>query len=162
MATKNHIGETIYVSRALPATNDAAGFAALDWTKAPGVQQLPQFGVTHANIDVPDLESGFTAGVKGAGAGIDSQMAFRDMGTAEMPAGQRMIKEASDENDGTLSIMILRGSGTDNAPAAGDPVKYAQGYAHSFTENQGSTTSFKGFTANFKQNARTVTGTYSA
>lgn len=162
MATKNYIGETIYVAAALPAANTAAGFAALTWVKAAGVQQLPQLGVTHANIDVPDLESGFTAGVKGAGSGMDSQMAFRDLGTPTMDAGQLILKNASEGADGEISVKIVRGSGANNAPVSGDPVKYAQGYAHSYQENQGNTTNHKGFVVNFKQNAQTVTATQGA
>lgn len=151
MATKNYIGETIHVVAALPETNTAAGFAELDWTKAAGVQQLPQLGVSHANTDVEDLESGFTAGVKGAGTGNDSQMAFRDLGTAVRDPGQQIVKTAAEGAGGDISIRIT--------PKAGDtttPVKYAQGYAHSYLENQGNVSAHKGFTANFKQNAPTV------
>lgn len=162
MATKNHIGETIFVARALPAANTLAGFRALTWVKATGVQQLPQFGVSHANTDVEDLETGFTAGVKGAATGNNSSMAFRDLGNAQMDPGQLIIKEQSEHGDGDISIMIVRGSGANRAPAVGDPVKFAQGYAHSYLENQGNVTSFKGFTAGFKQNAPTVDGTYTA
>lgn len=151
MATKNYIGETIHVAAALPATNDANAFAGLDWVKAAGVQQLPQLGLSHANTDVEDLETGFTAGVKGAGTGNDSQMAFRDMGTATRDPGQQIVKTAAEAADGMLSIRIT--------PKPGDtttPIKYAQGYAHSFLENQGNVSAHKGFTANFKQNAPTV------
>lgn len=151
MATKNYIGETIEVAAALPDTNDATGFASLTWVKAAGVQQLPQLGTSHANIDVEDLESGFTAGVKGAGTGNDSQMAFRDLGAAARDPGQQIIKDAAEGAGGEMSIRIT--------PKPGDtttPVKYAQGYAHSYLENQGNVSAFKGFTANFKQNAPTV------
>lgn len=157
MATSNDIGKTLYVSAALPATNDAAGFEALTWTKVEGLQELPQIGVSHANIDVPDLQSGFTAGVKGAATGNDSQMMFRDIGSAD--AGQDIIHTASDGGSGSMSVKIVEGSGTDNAPVSGDPVEYAQGYAHSYLKNKGTTTSHEGFAANFKQNALSVTAT---
>lgn len=159
MATQNHIGKTIYVVAALPATNTEAGFEALTWVKAAGVQQTPQLGVSHANIDVEDLESGFTAGVKGAATGMDSQMAFRDMGAGTMDAGQAIIKAQANNQRGPMSVKIVDGSGINGAPVAGDPVQYAQGYAHSYQENQGNVSNFKGFTANFKQNALTVDGT---
>lgn len=162
MSTKNFIGETMYVSPALPVTNDAAGFRALTWTKAAGLQQQPQLGVSHANIDVEDLETGFTAGVKGAGTGNTSSMAFRDPGLAAPDPGQAIIRAASDGAEGILSIMIVRGSGPNRAPAAGDPVEFAQGYAHSYLKNQGNVTNHKGFTAGFKQNAPTVESTYQA
>lgn len=162
MATKNFIGETIYVAAALPTANTAVAFRALTWVKAGGVQQLPQLGVSHANTDVEDLETGFTAGVKGAATGNSSSMAFRDLGQAQMDPGQAIIKAASEGATGEMSIMIVRGSGANRAPVVGDPVKYAQGYAHSFLENQGNVSAHKGFTAGFKQNAPTVDATYAA
>ncbi|KPF74564.1 hypothetical protein IP68_12445 [Blastomonas sp. AAP25] len=156
--TGSHIGKTIYVAEALPATNDAAGFAALTWVKANGVQTLPQLGVSHNNIDVPDLQTGFTAGIKGAGSGNDSTATFR-MVAAD--AGQADIRGLANAG-GTLgagSIKIVKGSGAAQAPVAGDPVQYAQGYFHSYIEIQGDDTSHEGFSVNFKQNALTVDAT---
>lgn len=156
--TGSHIGKTIYVAEALPATNDAAGFAALTWVKANGVQTLPQLGVSHNNIDVPDLQTGFTAGIKGAGSGNDSTATFR-MVAAD--AGQADIRGLANAG-GTLgagSIKIVKGSGVAQAPETGDPVQYAQGYFHSYIEIQGDDTSHEGFSVNFKQNALTVDAT---
>ena len=157
MATENFIGQTLYVSAALPATNTAAGFEALTWTKAGGIQQLPQLGTSNAIIDVEDLQTGFTSGVKGAGSGNDSQMAFRDTGTPD--DGQAIIKTAANGANGAMSIKIVEGSGTAQAPVSGDPVEYAQGFAHSYLFNQGNVSNHKGFTANFKQNALSVSAT---
>ena len=156
--TGSHIGKTIYVAEALPATNTSGGFEALTWVKAGGVQTLPQLGVSHNNIDVPDLQTGFTGGIKGAGSGNDSTATFRDV-----PAdpGQEDIRGLADAG-GTLgagSIKIVKGSGTDQAPVAGDPVQYAQGYFHSFLEIQGDDSSHEGFSVNFKQNALTIDAT---
>ena len=145
------------MSAALPATNNAAGFVALTWTKVEGIQQLPQLGTSNAIIDVEDLQTGFTSGVKGAGSGNDSQMAIRDIGSSD--AGQVIIKTAANGPDGAMSIKIVEGSGTDQAPVAGDPVEYAQGFAHSYLFNQGNTSTYKGFTANFKQNALSISAT---
>lgn len=158
MTTGSHIGKTLYVAEALPATNDAAGFEALTWVKAEGVQVLPQLGVSHANIDVPDLQTGFTAGVKGAGTGNDSTCSFRDVAA---DAGQEDIRGLADAGGtaGAGSIKIVKGSGASQAPVAGDPVQYAQGYFHSFVEIQGDTTTHEGFQVNFKQNDLTVNAT---
>lgn len=156
--TGSHIGKTMYVAEAVPATNNAAGFEALTWVKAEGIQVLPQLGVSHANIDVPDLQTGFTAGVKGAGTGNDSTCTFRDVAG---DAGQDDIRGLANAG-GTLgagSIKIVKGSGTNQAPVAGDPVQYAQGYFHSYVEIQGDTTTHEGFSANFKQNDLTVDAT---
>lgn len=151
----SHIGKTLYVAAALPATNTEAGFEALTWVKVSGVQSLPQFGVSHANIDVPDLQTGFTAGVKGAGSGNDSSMTFRMVAS---DAGQEDLRDLANAGGDAAdcSIKTVMGSGTAQAPATGDPVQYAQGYAHSYIENQGDTTTYEGFSVNFKQGAPTI------
>ena len=158
MTTGSHIGKTIYIAEALPATNDAAGFAALTWVKVNGVQTLPQLGVTHADIPVPDLQTGFTAGVKGAGTGNDSTMTFRKVAS---DAGQEDVKNRANAGGtgGYASLKIVKGSGTAQAPVAGDPVQYAQGYLHSFVEIQGDDSSHEGFSVNFRQNDLTVDAT---
>lgn len=151
----SHIGKAIFVSAAAPATNTAAGFAALTWTKVNGLQTAPQVGVTHANIDVPDLESGFVAGVKGAGTGNDSTATFRLIAA---DAGQVIVRTAANANGAgaVLSIRVARGTGAGGAPAAGNAVQYAQGYAHTYIENQPTDTTFEGFSVNFKQAAPTI------
>lgn len=156
--TGSHIGKTIYVAQAAPATNTAASFAALSWVKVNGVQTLPQLGVSHSNIDVPDLQSGFTAGIKGAGTGNDSTMSFRDVPS---DTGQANLRTAADAGGtaGVLSVKIVKGSGTDNAPVSGDPVEYAHGYAHSFIKIQGDNSTHEGFSVNFKQNDLAVEAT---
>jgi hypothetical protein len=157
----SHIGKTIFVSAAAPATNNAAGFAALTWTKVNGLQSAPQLGVSHANIDVPDLQTGFVSGVKGAGTGNDSTAAFR---MVPADAGQVIVRTAANAGGdaGTLSIKIVKGSGAAQAPVTGDPVQYATGYAHSYIENQPTDTTFEGFSVNFKQAAVTVDATQPA
>lgn len=157
----SHIGKTLYVATAAPATNNAAGFEALSWVKVEGLQSLPQLGVSHANIDVPDLQTGFTSGVKGAGTGNDSQMAFR---MVDSDTGQGNLRTAANAGGdaGTISVKIVKGSGANQAPVNGDPVQYATGYAHSYLENQGTETTFEGFTVNFKQGAPTVDATQPA
>jgi len=158
MTTGSHIGKTLYVAEALPATNTAAGFEALTWVKVNGVQTLPQLGVSHNNIDVSDLQSGFTAGIKGAGSGNDSTMAFRLVAS---DAGQEDLRNRANAGgtSGAISVKIVKGSGADQAPATGDPVQYAQGYAHSYVEIQGDDSSHEGFSVNFKQNALTIDAT---
>lgn len=156
--TGSHIGKTIYVAEAVPATNDAAGFEALTWVKAEGVQTLPQLGVSHADIPVSDLQTGFTSGIKGAGTGNDSTATFRDV---PADAGQEDIRGLANAGGtaGAGSIKIVKGSGANQAPVTGDPVQYAQGYFHSFIEIQGDDTSHEGFSVNFRQNDLTVNAT---
>ena len=152
----NFIGQTLFVAEALPSANTAAAFESLSWVKVNGLITLPQLGITHSMIDVPDLETGFTSADKGAGQGTDTTMTF-----SEKPAdaGQEDIKNAADGDSGILSVKIVDGSGAAQAPVTGDPVKYAQGIAHSHQPNQGDNAAYEGFTIGFRQNAPTIAAT---
>jgi hypothetical protein len=156
----NHLGYTLYVATAAPATNDTTGFEALTWNQVKGIESLPVFGVSHGNIDVPNVGSGFTKGVKGAAVGRDTQFSFHDV---DSDTGQANVKTQAADKDGIVSLKLVKGSGTDSgegpAPVTGDAVKYAHGYLHSFEENQGTDSSHEGATVSFKQNAVTVEGT---
>lgn len=151
MSTRNHIGKSIFFSATLPATNDAAGFEALTWTELEHPQTLPQFGITHANIDVEDLKSGFTKGVKGAASGVDSQGSCRIVGS-ELATGQATFAALCKAAGGNVALKIGTGSGASGALVADDPVVYAQGYVHSYQENQATVSAYEGFVYNFKQN----------
>jgi len=154
--TENNIGKTLYIATAVPANNDADGFEALSWVKVNGVQSLPQLGISHSMIDVPDLQSGFTSSLKGAATGVDTTMTFR---TVDSDTGQANLEAQAVDQSGLLSVKLVKGSGAAQAPAAGDPVEYAQGIAHSFQPNQGDNSTFEGFQVGFKQNDFTVIGT---
>lgn len=155
--TRNNLGKTLFVAQALPATNDDAGFEALTWVQVKGLQVLPQLGISHADIEVPDLATGFTKTLKGAASGVESTMAFRNVAN---DAGQEDVEEQAVDAQGLISVKIVTGSGADTgdgpAPAAGDPVQYAQGTCKNYQEIQGDTTSHEGFTVAFRQNDFTV------
>ncbi|MGB0854238.1 MAG: hypothetical protein ACPGSI_13175 [Pikeienuella sp.] len=160
--SNNHIGKTLWMKSIAPAANTSAGFEALTgtWTQITGANTLPVFGVSHNNIDVPDLATGFTSGVKGAGSGRDTQFAFRGI---PLDAGQVAAIAAANDAQGIVSLKIVDGSGTDSgagpAPVTGDAVEYAHGYLHSYEPNQGSDSTHEGGSINFKQNAPTVAAT---
>ena len=158
--TANHIGATLWVAQAAPATNDTTGFEALTWVQVKGIQTLPVLGVSHSGIDVPDLATGFTASVKGAAAGRDSTLSYRRIAA---DAGQIDVEEQAVDADGIGSVKLAYGSGAVGAdgPAVetGDRVIYAQGYFHSFEPNQATDSSYEGATVSFRQNDFTVEGT---
>jgi hypothetical protein len=155
---ESHIGATLYISTTLPATNDAAGFEALTWTKVGGLIQEPQFGKSDEMIDVPSLSTGYSTAVKGMGSGMDSSMQFRDVAS---DTGQASLIAAATTYPGECAVKIGYGTGAagadGNALATGDIVHYAQGVVHSYQRNQGTGTSYKGFQVNFRQNALAVT-----
>ena len=158
--TKSHIGKSLFFATALPATNDAAGFEALTWVKVEGYQGGAQFGFDHADIDVPDLESGLTPRLKGMGTGAASTLTFRKV--AADTAGQGGLKTLADGGGTVGSIKIGRGSGAAGALATGDPVEYAQGYFKSHTKMEATGTSHEGFSVVFQQNAPDVEATQPA
>ena len=47
---KTSAGTKLYISAALPATEDAPGYAALSWTEVAEVVNLPEFGKTFALV----------------------------------------------------------------------------------------------------------------
>jgi hypothetical protein len=157
MTTNNNIGLTLYGVAGAPATNNKAGFEALTWVQLKGTQSLPVFGVTHNNIDVSDLGTGFTSGVKGAATGNDTTITYHGDGT---DTGIATAIVAAKAQAGIYSLKIVRGSGADTgdgpAPVAGDVVQYAHGYLHTYAENEKDDSTFEGATINFKQNAATV------
>lgn len=153
-----HLLKAIYVSDEAPATNNAAGFAALTWVRVAHPVTGPAFGITHANIDIPNLETGFTLGAKGAGTGSDSSMSFANV---DADAGQALLKTLAETGGvgGYGSVKLARILTAAGDPAPGAEVQYATGYFHSYTENAADTTTYEGFTCNFKQNAPAVNAT---
>lgn len=158
--TDNFIGKTLWGAVGAPATNDDTGFEALTWVQLKGHQTLPVFGVSHSNIDVPDLSTGFTSGVKGAGSGRDTTFTYHGDGT---DTGIAAAIAAAADQDGIYSLKTVKGTGTDAgfgpAPTTGDAVEYAHGYLHTHEPNAGSDSTHEGGSINFKQNAPTVTAT---
>jgi len=163
MATKNHIGVTLWGVAGAPADNTDTAFAAQTWVQLKGHQTLPVFGVSHSNTDVPDLSTGFSSGVKGMASGRDTQFTFHGDGS---DTGIATAVDAANEQQGIYSLKIVRGTGVDTgdgpAPAPDDVVEYAHGYLHSFEGNQGDGSSHEGGSISFKQNAPTIKGTQPA
>lgn len=159
MAIRNYIGSTLYASAALPATNDAAGFAALTWTKVNKNTTLPTLGLTHSLISADPLETGVTEDVKGMGTGQSSDVACE---LVAADAGQAILRTVAREAQGYMSFKIGFGTGAANALVTGDEVVYAQGITHSYREVQGSGTASRGFIVTFKQGPVEVDATQPA
>ena len=157
MTTRNNIGLTIFGVAGAPATNNKAGFEALTFVQLKGAQSLPVFGVTHANIDVEDIATGFTSSVKGAASGNDSNFTYHGSGA---DTGIATAIVAAVDKSGLYSLKIVRGSGADTgdgpAPVTGDVVQYAQGYLHTYAENAKDSATNEGGTISFMQNDFTV------
>lgn len=135
----------LFIATGKPATFTKAGYEALTWVPVKGVVSIGTIGVTDAIIDVPDLESGFTIGVKGARTGTETAIALREI---KGDAGQLAFKEACEEFV-EYSFKIAE-------PAAADQVEYVTGLPMNWQRNERSTTSYAGFTASIRSNYPSV------
>lgn len=149
MATKNQLGWIVYVEDALPATNNAAGFEALVWTKCNGLISATGLGMDHDVTNIPDVETGIREPVKDAAQGRAIEMAFK--GPPSGDAGRTLLKTLSDDREGKCSLKFLRLQPGASAPATGDTVEYAQGVIYSSKPNDKSEGQFEGVSFTFQQ-----------
>lgn len=144
------IGHKLYMKAGAPATFDKAGYEALFATgavKIAGIQSIGPVGGTNALIDVPDLETGWIMGAKGAKTGSVTAVAIREI---KADAGQVAIKAAAEEGEHNLySFKIVE-------PNASGEVEYITGIACNWQRNERSTTSYAGFTFSIRANYDSV------
>lgn len=145
------ITSKLYIATGAPATFDKAGYEALAWTQVRGIVSIGAVGVTDNIIDVPDLETGFTKGVKGARAGDVIPVAMREI---KSDAGQDALAAACLAFT-EYSFKILE-------PTASAEVEYLTGLPHDWKRNERSTTAYAGFTAAIKANYPSVVATVPA
>ena len=153
--TKTHLGKQVFAAAGIPATNDDTGFEALTWVRVNGFVGGLQLGFEANNVDIPDLAEGVTLGAKGMRSGNDSTASFRNVAS---DTGQTNVKGYANDASSAHSVKIIS-AGVSVDAVAGDAVQYAQGYFHSFLENEIAEGEYEGFDVKFKQNAATVNGT---
>jgi hypothetical protein len=157
---KSHIGRVLQIALARPATIDNAGFGALTWHTIDNWETLPQFGLSHNDIEVPNGSTGFTQSLKGAQTGVATTFAWT-VGTGAAGTGQTNAITAA-LAAGAASIVSLRIVDTpvpNATPVATNPMEAATGYLGSLAPNQGTNASYEGFSVTFRQDAPTVIGT---
>lgn len=135
----------LYIATGIPATFDKTGYEALTWVQVKGIVSVGAIGVTDNIIDVPDLETGFTKGVKGARVGTVIPIAMREI---KSDAGQAAL-EAACIAFTEYSFKVLE-------PTASGEVEYISGLPHDWSRNERSTTAYAGFTANIRSNYPSV------
>lgn len=139
--SNSDITTTLYLATGLPGTFDKAGYEALTWVLVNGIVSVGEVGVTDNMVDVPDLATGFTKGIKGARAGRDIAIALREI---KADTGQGNLKTASLAFVADYSIKILEAEGTE--------VEYASGIPHDWVRNERADGSYAGFTCQFRLN----------
>jgi hypothetical protein len=155
--TKTHLGKQVFAASGIPSANTATEFEALTWVRVNGFVGGFQLGFAANNVDIPDIAEGITLGAKGMRSGNDSTASFRNVAS---DTGQANVKGYADDTTSAHSLMIISAAAGDD-PGTLEPVQYAQGYFHSFLENEIAEGGYEGFSVNFKQNAVTVNGTVS-
>ena len=153
--TKTHLGKQVFAAAGIPSTNTATAFEALTWVRVNGFVGGLQLGFASNNVDIPDLAEGITLGAKGMRSGNDSTASFRNVAS---DTGQTNVKGYANDASSAHSVKIIS-AGVSVDAATGDAVQYAQGYFHSFLENEIEEGGYEGFSVNFKQNAAAVNGT---
>jgi len=121
----------------------------------------PQFGFSHATIDIPDLGKGFSDAVKGMGSGTDTSFAFRFIAS---DPGQAAVIAAAIDDDGDASLKLVvtptgADAGNGREVASGDDVEYAQGFLHSYLPMQPTDNSYAGANCNFRVRQKPVQAT---
>jgi hypothetical protein len=149
----SNITTQVWVAAGAPATFDKAGYEALTWVKVFHPITAPTPGIETSMIDIPNLETGFTKGVKGASMGRVSSMAHAFPEGSSTDAGQDDLKDyAAESYTDEISVKLV-------LPNSTNKVAYMTGLAFGYLENEGTTESYRGFTCSFRQNYPGVTTT---
>ncbi len=146
----NYIGSIVSVAPGVPATFNKAGYEALTWTVVAGLQVAPIPGMETDTIDVPDLTTGITKREKGASAGRETEMGFRDV---PGDTGQTNVRTyAAPAYGSEVSVRVVLPNGTNTHI-------YMSGIMYSLMDNEGTVESYRGFTVTFSQNYDEVRAT---
>lgn len=149
--SNSDITTKVYLATGIPATFDKAGYEAMTWLQVKGIVSVGAVGVTDAMTDVPDLESGFTKGVKGARVGDDVPFAMREI---KADPGQAAFKTACAAFT-EYSVKVVE-------PTASGEVEYFSGPPSNWKRNERSTTTYAGYTASVRMNYPSVVTTVPA
>lgn len=125
MTQSASVGTCVSVSASLPATFDAAGYAALTYTQVGELESIGEINVNHATVTFQNLCSGKTSTLKGAEEPISVAIGVaidRD------DAGQTIMTTARKSLTAKVAIKISEANGD---------VVYMHGFVMSDTINYG-------------------------
>jgi hypothetical protein len=88
MAFKTNAGTMLYVSAALPTTNDETGFSALTWTQVKEVESIVPPSDAFSDVTFTSLEDNMTRHVKGVN---DPTALTASLGYDSADAGQNIL-----------------------------------------------------------------------
>ncbi len=129
MTTTTAAGTGIAISAALPATEDAAGYAALTYTEIGNVEQLGAIGATTGKVEFKPLK-GPTQKHKGA---TDYGSLQPQMAHDPDDAGQELLRTAAEpDNNSRYAYKVTYPNGD---------IRYFQGRVFGYPENVGNSES---------------------
>lgn len=121
--TQTAAGSTLAISAAAPATQDAAGYAALTYTTVGGVEKLGTIGASFAKVEFQPL-NGPKEKLKGS---ADYGSLQPSMAHNETDAGQILLRTAADDVANALySVKVTYQDGSK---------RYFQGRVFGYPEN---------------------------
>ncbi|WBQ15039.1 hypothetical protein [Sphingobium yanoikuyae] len=125
MASTTAAGTKIAISAAAPATEDAAGYAALTYTTIGGVEQIGAFGASTNKVEFQPLD-----GAKEKHKGSTDYGSLQpSMALDNNDAGQTLLRTAAEpDNNALYSFKITYPTGEK---------RYSQGRVFGFPENVG-------------------------
>lgn len=135
-----------YVVVGRPATEDQAGYGALNWVRLQGVVSMPTYGDLYADITEPTLDDGR---VEHGGGQVDGQTIQIPIKYIESDPGQVLLA-ANADGQTTISFQDVD---RDNVAT------YFFGRLLGFQRREKTTSSFKGFIATFAINSAQFEGT---
>jgi len=122
------VGTVLSVSAALPATENAAGFAALTYTAVGEVSEIPEFGTSQSVQTFVPIATGLT---QKRGGAVDSGDVTLTIGLTGTDAGEAILRakvDAAVTADKRVSVKIALPNGD---------VAYVVGFVSSFMVNIG-------------------------
>lgn len=108
MGSMTAAGTTLAFSAAIPATYDAAGFAALTFTEVGGLEKIGGIGATYAKVEFKPLK-GATEKHKGS---VDYGSLQPSMAVDETDAGQTLMRTASEHPTASYSGRVILPDGS--------------------------------------------------
>jgi hypothetical protein len=125
MASTTAAGTALAISAATPATQDAAGYAALQYTEIGEVEQIGAVGATFAKVEFQPLK-GPKQKHKGS---VDYGSLQPSLAHDDEDAGQALLRTAAE--DASSKLYAFRLTYPDGA------IRYFQGRVFGYPENTG-------------------------
>lgn len=128
MGSTTAAGTGLAISAVLPATNDAAGYAALTFTEVGGPEQLGAFGASNEVITFQPLKGPAEKHKGGTNYGAIQPSIAHD----DEDAGQTLLRTAADNQTDLYAFQVTYPSGAK---------RYFQGRVFGYPENVGAANS---------------------